>query len=124
MDMGDGSGDGCGCIPIAFVLGLFAILYPNSPTSVPTPDKWEWVVNAEGYYDRAEYIADGYQVGSGHQDTIVYFSDGRTAHLTGVVEMKYPKTTKIRISQLKHSRGSWSEMEDKYQIEPLKAEAK
>ncbi len=68
----------------------------------------EFVVVGEGYYDHAEY--------PGPEETVVYFSDGRTVPLHALVAMPYPKGSKIRIS-LQKSDAS-------YKIELLEAEVK
>ncbi len=81
--------------------------------------KVDWVVLGEGYYDHADYALTGKQV------TVVYFSDGRTIQMGGVIDMEYPKGSKIRISQLRTGAGTaFEKRKDKYKIELLDAEGK
>lgn len=81
--------------------------------------KVDWVVLGEGYYDRAEYFYNAYGL------TAVYFSDGRTVLMNTVVDMEYPKGSKIRILRMRIGADTPAEKwEDKYKIELLDAEGK
>ncbi|MDP1719011.1 MAG: hypothetical protein Q8L24_01135 [bacterium] len=76
--------------------------------------KVDWVILGEGYYDHAEYAL------TGHQVTVVYFSDSRTVQMKGVIEMKNPKGSNIRILQMRTGAGTlFEKRKDKYNIELL-----